>query len=48
MGYKFENNKFYNAAGQEVENIDDKIIAEGLATARALGLIKEKMLNFAD
>ena len=45
--YKYENGKFLDAAGEEVEDVTDEMIAIGLATTNSMENLTGKMNAFA-
>ena len=48
LGGRYEDKKFYDAAGEVREDITDEQVAQGLATVNATKMAAEAMLDFAD
>jgi hypothetical protein len=48
LGGRYENGKYYDAAGAEVKNVTNEVIANELAKVRALDDVEKAMLDFAD
>ena len=46
-GYRYEDSKFFDASGAEVEGVTDEVIATGIATANSMDNLTNKMIAFA-